>query len=197
MKNKNKVEQYFHQKNYSLSEIILLILAGISLFVMTFVQGGIPMGTPILLVCIVAFCIIRSFKIKDSDIDLILDNMIRDNSIERSKTVIECYDYRNALVKKIKDGSVISSKYCITDVKFSSQAIIFTVYKLDLINRVIEKEAYTVASNEKILLIEEKIKTDVGIVEVSYIDFNGTVIPVTLKEYNIACLVHKICDTDK
>ena len=194
MKNKNKVEQYFHQRNFSLPEIILLILVGISVFVMTFVRGGIPMGTPIFLVCIVAFCIIRSFKIKDSDIGLILDNMIRDNSIERSKTVIECYDYTNALVKKRKDGSVISSKYCITDVKFSSHAIVFTVYKLDLINRAIEKEAYTVAFNEKIVLVEKTIKTDVGFVEVSYIEFNGVTIPVTLKEYNTACLVHKICD---
>ena len=191
MKNKNKVEQYFHQRNYSLMEIILLIVMGISVFIMIFVRGGIPMGTPVLLVCIVAFCVLRSFKIKDSDIDQILDNMIQDNSIERSENVIECYDLKNALVKKRKEGSIISSKYCITNIKFSSEVIIFTVYKLD------EKDIYNVTSNEKIVLIEEMIKTDVGFTEAPYIEFNGSTIPVTLKEYNTASLVQKICDRHK
>lgn len=197
MKNKNNVEQYFHQKAFSLIEIILLIVAGISLFVMTFVRGGIPMGTPFLVASIVAFCILRSFKIKDSEINQILDKMIRDNSIERFEHVIECYDFKNALVKKRKDGSVISSRYCITNIKFSSKASIFTVYKLDLINRAVEKEIYTVASNEKIVLIEETIKTDAGYVDAPYIEFNECTIPVTLKEYNTASLVQKICDIHK
>lgn len=197
MKSKNKVEQYFHQRNYSLMEIILLIVMGISVFVMIFVRGGIPMGTPVLLICIVAFCVLRSFKIKDSDIDQILDNMIQDNSIERSENVIECYDLKNALVKKRKEGSIISSKYCITNIKFSSEAIIFTVYKLDLISRAVEKDIYTITSNEKIVLIEEMIKTDVGFTEAPYIEFNGSTIPVTLKEYNTASLVQKICDRHK
>ena len=194
MKNKNKVEQYFNQREFSLMKIILIIVSVISVFVMIFVRGGIPMGTPILLACIVAFGVIRSFKIKDSDIDQILDKMIQDNSVYRSEKVIECYDFKNALMKKRKDGKVVSSKYCITNIKLSSEATAFTVYRLDLINCSVEKEVYTVASNEKIVLIEEMIKNDSCSTEAPYIEFNGSTIPVTLKEYNTADLVQKICD---
>lgn len=69
MKNKNTVEQYFYQKDFSILEVVLLIIAIISLIVATFVQGGGPIGFPALLICIVVFCIYRSFKIKDAEID--------------------------------------------------------------------------------------------------------------------------------
>ena len=194
MKNKNKAEQYFHQKEFSLAETLSLIVVGISLIVMTFVRGGIPMGTPFLLTSVVLFCIFRSFKIKDSDIDQLLEQMIRENDIERSENVVECYDSRDALLKKRKEGKIVSSKYCITNIKFSSEATTFTVYRLDLLDRSAKKDIYTVAFGEKISLIEETLNTNVGSLEAPYIEFNGIIVPVTLNEYNTAELVRKICD---
>ena len=194
MKNKNKAEQYFYQKEFSLVETLALIVAGISLLVMTFVRGGIPMGTPFLLASVVIFCIFRSYKIKDCDIDQLLDQMIRENNIERSQNFIECFDLRNSLLKKRKEGKIVSSKYCITNIKISSEATTFTVYRLDLIERSVKEEVYTVASDEKIALVEEMLKTKVGSLDAPYIEFCGVNIPVSLKEYDTAELVRKICD---
>ena len=192
--NKNSVEQYFNQKDFSVIEIILLIAAVISVFVMIFVRGGIPMGLPIFAVCAVVLCVIRSFKVKDSEIDQLLDKIIQDNNIERAETVIECYDLKNTSVKKRKEGKVISPKYCITNIKFSSDVTVFTVYNIDLINQTVEKTIHTVACNDKITLTEETVRTNVGSVAISYIDFDGFTIPVTLKEYKTAELVQKVCD---
>ena len=64
MKGKNIVEKYFHQKDFSIAEIIVLILAVASAIVAIFIQGGGPIGLPALLVCICAFSIIHSKKIK-------------------------------------------------------------------------------------------------------------------------------------
>ena len=69
MKNNNSVEKYFYQKNFSLLEIILIIISVISLIVATFVRGGGPVGLPVLLACVVTFFIYRSFKVKDNEID--------------------------------------------------------------------------------------------------------------------------------
>ena len=68
MKNKNDAEKYFHQKDFSILEIILIIIAIVSVFVATFIQGGGPVGLPILLVCIVAHFILHSLKIKDNEV---------------------------------------------------------------------------------------------------------------------------------
>lgn len=44
MKGKNIVEKYFHQKDFSTAEIIVLILAVASAIVAIFIQGGGPIG---------------------------------------------------------------------------------------------------------------------------------------------------------
>ena len=105
MKNKNRVEQYFYQKDFSILEIVLLIIAIVSLIVATFIQGGGPIGLPILLICIVVFCICRSLKIKDTEIDQILKKIIQDNQIMYSDSTIVGYDLKNTVVKKRKDGN--------------------------------------------------------------------------------------------
>lgn len=46
MKGKNIVGKYFHQKDFSIAEIIVLILAVASAIVAIFVQGGGPIGLP-------------------------------------------------------------------------------------------------------------------------------------------------------
>lgn len=194
---KNKTEQYFNQKDFSVIEIILIIVAVISVFVMIFMRGGIPIGTPFLLASIVAFCIVRSFKIKDSEIDQLLDKIIQDNNIERSETVIECYDLKNTAVKKRKDGKTISPKYYITNIKLSSEDTVFTVYNIDLISETVEKSIHSIGVNDKIVLAEETVKTNVGTLATAYLEFCDCVIPVTLKEYKTAELVRKICDRHK
>ncbi len=198
MKNKNRVEQYFYQKDFSIMDIVLLILAAVSLVVATFVQGGGPMGLPILLICIVVFCICRSFRTKDNEIDQALKRIILDNKIEYSKSAMESYDLRNTVIKKRKDGKLISPNYYITDVISSSVDTLFKIYIIDLINSSVKMVSRSVNYNEKVTLCEERIKTDVGSVKVSYLKIDDEcVIPVALNDYKTSQLVEKICEKHK
>ena len=92
MKGKNIVEKYFHQKDFSIAEIIVLILAVASAIVAIFIQGGGPIGLPALLVCICAFSIIHSKKIKDDEIEQIIKKIKEDNQIPDSDYTIEGYE---------------------------------------------------------------------------------------------------------
>ena len=97
---KNNAEKYFHQKDLSILEIILLMIAIISLIVATFIQDGGPVGFPILLICIVVFFIHHSFKIKDNEMEQILKKIIQDNKVKDSESTIKCYELKNTAVKK-------------------------------------------------------------------------------------------------
>ncbi len=86
MKSKNRVQQYFYQKDLSVAEIISLSLAVVSLLAATFVRGGGPVGLPALVICIVAFCVFRSLKVKDSEIDEMLKKFFRITKSTTPKT---------------------------------------------------------------------------------------------------------------
>ncbi len=196
MKSKNEAKQYFYQKNFSIFEIILIILMVVSAIVATFIQGGGPIGLPILLVCIVAFCICRSRKIKDESIEQILEKIIQDNQITYSDNTIVAYDLKNAIVKKRKDGKLISPNYYITDIITAADGVItFNSYTIDLINSSVKMTSHSVTDNEEIILIEETIKTNVGSAKMSYLKINSScMIPVTLNDYKASKVVENICN---
>ena len=195
---KNNAEKYFHQKDLSILEIILLMIAIISLIVATFIQGGGPVGFPILLICIVVFFIHHSFKIKDNEMEQILKKIIQDNKVKDSESTIKCYELKNTAVKKRKDGKFISPNYFITDITFSVEYTLFNIYIIDLIEQSVETVCYRVNCSEKITLTEETIKCNVGFVKMSYLKFeNGCAIPVALNDYKSSQLLQKICDRHK
>lgn len=195
MKNKNNIEQYFYQKDFSILEIILIIIAVVSLIVATFVQGGGPIGLPILLVCIVVLCICRSFRIKEDEIERTLKKILDDNNVECSENAIKCYELRNTVVKKRKDGKFISPNYYITDITLSSEDTVFNVYIIDLIKQSLETVCYNVKCSEIITLTEETVKTNAGPAKMVYLKAeNGLEIPVVLNDYKSSELLQKICD---
>jgi hypothetical protein len=198
MKNKNIVEKYFNQKDFSIIEIVWIIIAVVSLIVATVVQGGGPIGLPVLLACIVAFCVCRSFKIKDSEIEEVLRKIIQDNKIDCSENDIQCYDLKIAVIKKRKDGKFISPNYYITDIVFFAEETIFNIYVIDLIKQSAEKLSHRVGINKSIVLTEEIIKTRAGFAKVSYLKMEGgCVIPVELNDYKASQLIQKVCDRHK
>ena len=198
MKNKNSVEQYFHQKNFSVLEIILLIIAIASLIAATFIQGGGPIGLPILLVCIVGFFACHSSKVKDNEIEQALKKIMQDHKVECSENAIQCYELKNTVIKKRKDGKFISPNYYITDITFAPEYTLFNTCIINLVEQSVETISQRVNCNEKITLTEETIKTDTGFVKTSHLEFeNGRVIPVTLNDYRSSKLLQKICDRHK
>ena len=198
MKNKNNAEKYFHQKDFSILEIILLIIAIVSVFVATFIQGGGPVGLPILLVCIVAYFILHSLKIKDNEVEQILKKLMQDNKVKYSESAIECYELKNTATKKRKDGKIISPKYFITDITFAPEYTLFNIYIINLIEQSVEKVSHRVNCNEKIALTEETIKTNAGFVKMSHLEIDkGCVIPVPLNDYKSSQLLQRIYDRHK
>ncbi len=197
MKNENSVEKYFSQKDFSVIEVVLIIISIISFVVAAVVQGGGPIGLPVLLICLVAFCICRSFKIKDAEIEEILRKIMQDNKIECSENSIQCFDLKGAVIKKRKDGKFISPNYYITDISFFPKETIFNIYVIDLIKQSAEKRSDRVSLDKHIILTEETIKTSAGFAKTSYLEIDGGVIPVVLNDYRASQLIQKVCDRHK
>ena len=196
----NIPERYFSQKSFSIMEIILILLATISAIIATFVNGGGPVGFPILFLCIFGIVILRSTKIKDDDIDKILQQIISNNEITISDTTIICYDLHNIAVKKRKDGKLCSRRCFITNISTHLKTeITFDIYIVDLISNTVEFFSHTVNNDNdvKVELIEETIKSNVGWHKISYlrIDNFDHCIPVTLSDYKTYNIIEKICKT--
>ncbi len=198
MKNRNSVERYFNQKEFSILEIVLIIIAFVSLMIATFVQGGGPIGLPASLICMIVFCIYRSFKIKDAEIDQTLKRIIQDNKIECSENSIQCFELKGTVTKKRKDGKLISPNYYITNIIFSSEETLFHIYIIDLIKQSVETVSHSIKCTEKITLIEERIKTNSGLAHETHLETDDAfIIPVTLNEYRTSQLVQKVCEIHK
>lgn len=198
MKNRNSVERYFNQKEFSILEIVLIIIAFVSLMIATFVQGGGPIGLPALLICMIVFCIYRSFKIKDAEIDQTLKRIIQDNKIECSENSIQCFELKGTVTKKRKDGKLISPNCYITNIIFSSEETLFHIYIIDLIKQSVETVSHSIKCTEKITLIEERIKTNSGLAHETHLKTDDAfIIPVTLNEYRTSQLVQKVCEIHK
>lgn len=195
MKSKNIVEQYFHQKEFSKIEIIALIFVGLSLLIATFMRGGIPIGFPVLFVCIVVLFICHSYKIKDSEIDSTLKNIMLENNIDYSENVIACYELRNTVTKKRKDGKIISPDYFVTEIFLFPDHTIFHVHHIDLIHASAQKNTYDVSCSKQIALIEKLIHTKSGVAQTAYLETNsGFTIPIAPNDYNATVLAQKVCN---
>lgn len=196
MKGKNIVEKYFHQKDFSIAEIIVLILAVASAIVAIFVQGGGPIGLPALLVCICAFSIIHSKKIKDDEIEQIIKKIKEDNQIPDSDYTIAGYELKNTAVRKRKDGKLISPDYYITEIRTSIDgSMIFNVYAINLIDSSVKMTSHSVGGTDKVTVVEETVKTGKGPAKMSYLRIDeNCIVPVTLNDYKSSQLIESICN---
>ena len=195
MKNNNRVEKYFNQKNFSVAEWIFLAVAIVAGFVATFIWGGGPIGTPVMLIGIIGFTTCRSFKVKDAEVDRLLENILEEKQVERTENTLVGYDLNHTVLKKRKDGKVISPKYYVTNITFTSSETILQVNVIDLISVSVEKERITVDERKSVEVVEENIKTLVGPRKMTYIKIedNDMHIPVTLTDYQSSQLMEKIC----
>ncbi len=195
MKNNNRVEKYFNQKNFSVAEWIFLAVAIVAGFVATFIWGGGPIGTPVMLIGIIGFTTCRSFKVKDAEVDRLLENILEEKQVERTENTLVGYDLNQTVLKKRKDGKVISPKYYVTNITFTSSETILQVNVIDLISVSVEKEGLTVDERKSVEVVEENINTLVGPRKMTYIKIedNDMHIPVTLTDYQSSQLMEKIC----
>lgn len=199
MTNDNRAEKYFKQKNYSIAEMIFLAIAIVAGFVATFVWGGGPIGLPVTLVAILGFSICRSFKIRDTEMEHRLEKILVDNQIERTEETLVGYDLNQTMLKKRKDGKVISPIYYLTNIVFTSAETIFYIYIINLISATVEKKCLALDELKGVELAEDTMKTPVGPRRVSYLKIEGVekLVPITLTDYQSTQLMEKICHRHK
>ena len=174
----------------------MLILAVASAIVAIFIQGGGPIGLPASLVCICAFSIIHSKKIKDDEIEQMIKKIKEDNQIPDSDYTIEGYELKNTAVRKRKDGKLISPDYYVTEIRTSTDgSMIFNVYAINLIDSSVEMTSHSVSGSGKVTLVEETVKTSKGPAKMSYLRLDEScAIPVTLNDYKSSQLIESICN---
>ena len=196
MKNENSAEKYFHQKSFSTVEIIFLSVAVVAGFVATFVWGGGPIGLPLMLIGIIGFATFRSLKVKDAEMERLLEKILKENQIEYTDNTLVGYDLNQMLLKKRKDGKVVSPVYYVTNITFTSLETVFHVHVIDLISASVEKTCLTVMEQKSVELAEENVKTPVGPRKMSYfrVEDCDVLIPITLTDYQSSQLVEKICN---
>jgi len=141
--------------------------------------------------------IFRSTKIKDSEIDLLLNQILSTNGITVTDTTITCYDLRNSTVKKRKDGKLCSRRCFITNISNpSSQEVVFDIYTVDLIDSTVEFVSHRINSDTKVVLIEETVKSNIGSHRTTYLQIDNfdCKIPVILNDYTTSQIIEKLCN---
>lgn len=196
----NTVEKYFKQKNWSLVEIICVVIAVIFAIVATFIDGGGPIGLPLVGLSVIILIICRSTKISDTEIDALLNKLIDDNiDTCESKYVIKAFDLRNCPGTKGKDGKIRSTNYVISCFLFECCETQIVVYRFNLLSNSMQKETYAIPKNEKISLIEESVQIGGIKRTIQYIECKtaSLIVPVNSNEMDSFKIIEKLCSNEK
>ncbi|MBE6694148.1 MAG: hypothetical protein E7589_05240 [Ruminococcaceae bacterium] len=192
--NQNRAEKYFIQKNFLIIEIVLIILAITAAYVMFFVRFGGPIGLPVLLVCSIVFAIFRSRIVKDEEFEEIKNRILADNQIEISDSTITSYDLKEANLKRMKNGSVVSPNYYLTEITVLPSEVKVKSYYVNIIDASVKIISHSVTDSKSIDITEEIIRTKYGNKKSVYIRMDGSdvVIPIPYNDYRTAQLVEQI-----
>lgn len=194
------IEKYFKQSNWTLFELIMLIVAILSVICITFFYRGIPMGTPPLVVSVSILIFLKSQKIKDAEIDAKINELVFTYvGNEESKNIIKCFDLQSEPIRKGKDGRLRSSIYVVSFFKFDKEFAEITVYNLDLLSTTVNKNIYKISNETPVFLQEKTIQVSGSQKTVEYlvcIDVSLN-IPVYTNEINASSIIEKLCRNEK
>ena len=197
---KSIVEKYFTQSNWTIAEIISVIVVVLSLIVAIFVRGGGPIGFPLAVVSIIVLIICRTTKIKDAEIDDLVNKIVEDKvEVKEPKQVISTFDFRGCKVKKGRDGKVRSTKYVISCFSLNPCSVEINAYNIDLVSGEVENVRYSIPRDENILLVEKRVaiggaKKTIQIIENKASNLS---LPVNTDDMNAYRIVEEICANGK
>jgi hypothetical protein len=193
---KGLAQKYFEQKNWTVLELILLGVAIIAAGIITFAWHGIPIGTPFFVVAVFALLLLKTQKIKDSEIDFMLNKWVAENiENEVLKKCIQGFNLQAHPIKKGKDNKMRSSIYTVTLVEFAKENASLTCWKFDLIKEDLIKENHTVVIGTDISLIEKSITVLGTNKEISFLksDIFSSDIPVDINDITVDNIVKRLC----
>ncbi len=197
---KNIVEKYFNQKNWTIIETICVIVAVLFSIVGTFIDGGGPIGIPLVAVSIIVLIIYRTTKISDAEIDNLLNKIIETEvDVKESKQVINTFDFRASKIRKGKDGKARSSSYVISCFSLNPCSTEINVYNIDLISGKVKNTRYSIPKDESILLIEDRIEIGDTKKTIQFIECKSSdlLLPVNTDDMNAYKIIETICANEK
>ena len=189
------IEKYFKQSNWTLFELIMLIVAILSVICITFFYRGIPMGTPPLVISVSILIFLKSQKIKDAEIDAQINELVFTYvGNEESKNIIKCFDLQSEPIRKGKDGRLRSSLF-----KFDKEFAEITVCNLDLLSTTVNKNIYKISNETPVFLQEKTIQVSGSQKTVEYLVCKDVSlnIPVYTNEINASSIIEKLCRNEK
>lgn len=199
MKN-NFTQKYFEQKNWTILELILLGIAIIAAFIFIFAWHGGPIGTPIFVVAVVALVFSKTQKVKDAEIDSVLNKMIaKEIDSEVLKQSIQSFDLQAQPAKKGKDGKTRSPVYVVTLVEFEKETAKLTCWRFDLLQENFSKESYAVTIGSDVTLVEKSVTVSGSPKEVAFLESDAftSAIPVEVNDITVDKTVKKLCSLEK
>ena len=140
---KSDSEKYFAQKTFSAFEIVCFSIMGLSVIAFLFIWGWGSIGLVTLLFSGGGFLFSRSLRVKDSDIDELIDEFAKENKIELdSEALIKIFDFKSQYAAVGKDGKTrtgvfVTSEYVFDgDKELASKYLVpdtdYEVYSIDM-----------------------------------------------------------------
>ncbi len=147
MKNKkrNIAELYLKQKKYSAWDMTWIGIMIVGLIIFWFYY----LGLYLFLVAAIAETVSRVTKIKDSEFDEIMEELLQKQAIETENAmVMKQYDLRSVPIRVGKDGQFRSNVFYCCSFAFGEQTCTLDVVILRLTEQTAERERYTLAVGE-------------------------------------------------
>ena len=161
MKNQNVAEKYFTQKKTSALEIAFIVITviGALLFLMHWRYYGVPA----LAIGVGGLIFTNSAKIKDAEVDELIEKIIIDKRIELQKeNILRTYDAEKEPRVIGKDKTIRTSTYYIAEVNYKKTECQITLHEFDLCAMDVATKKINLPYECHVELIETEMMTEIG-----------------------------------
>lgn len=149
-------------------------------------------------VSIIVLIICRTTKIKDAEIDDLVNKIVEDKvEVKEPKQVISTFDFRGCKVKKGRDGKVRSTKYVISCFSLNPCSVEINAYNIDLVSGEVENVRYSIPRDESILLVEKRGAIGGKTIQIIENKASNLSLPVNTDDMNAYRIVEEICANEK
>ena len=161
MKKTNVAEKYFTQKKTSALEIAFIVITviGALLFLMNWRYYGVPA----LAIGVGGLIFTNSAKIKDAEVDELIEKIIIDKRIELQKeNVLRTYDAEKEPRVIGKDKTIRTATYYIAELNYKKTECQITLHEFDLCAMDVATKKINLPYECHVELIESEMMTEIG-----------------------------------